>query len=59
MVFVTYHISITWWIVDIRNKLLCMPVTEELPGGFNGEKVGKLSSGGINKEIKQAEQGAR
>jgi len=39
-------------LVDMRNKLLAIPVVEELPAGFNDKEVGELSGVGINKEIK-------
>jgi hypothetical protein len=39
-------------LVDMRNKLLAMPVAEELPAGFNDKEARELSSAGINKEIK-------
>ena len=42
--------SYFYHLVDIRNKLLVMPVAKELPGGFNDEKVGGLSDVGINRK---------
>ncbi len=45
-------------LVDMRNKLLAMPVVEELPAGFSDKEVGELSYAGINKEIQKPERGA-
>ncbi len=50
--------SYFYHLIDMRNKLLAMPVAEELPATFTDKEWEELSDVGINREIKQPERSA-